>query len=203
MTLYLSRLEPNLRSRKVRRDLDNAYELHRTLARGVAENEQRILWRVEQGKPPHVIIQTLSEPDWSYLEEDVPPTYLLASPKVKAVTLSLLKDQILRFRLRANPTVKRTVGEDKKRLALYSEDDQIAWFHRKAESAGFRPLEAPALSSELVAFKREGSLVTINAVNFDGLLCVVDPEALRLAVQSGIGSAKGFGMGLLSLAAPS
>jgi CRISPR system Cascade subunit CasE len=40
------------------------------------------------------------------------------------------------------------------------------------------------------------------AVRFDGLLEVVDPAAVREAVRRGIGSGKGLGFGLLSLAPP-
>jgi len=38
------------------------------------------------------------------------------------------------------------------------------------------------------------------AVQFDGRLRVTDPGALKEAVRSGIGSAKAYGFGLLSLA---
>ena len=38
------------------------------------------------------------------------------------------------------------------------------------------------------------------AVQFDGVLQVTDPDKLVAAVETGIGSAKGFGFGLLSLA---
>jgi CRISPR system Cascade subunit CasE len=37
-------------------------------------------------------------------------------------------------------------------------------------------------------------------IQFDGLLKVDDPVLLAKAVQAGIGSGKGFGFGLLSLA---
>lgn len=199
MIFYLSQLVPNPRSSKARRDLGNAYELHRTLARGAATGEQRILWRVEQGKLPHLLIQTLSEPDWSYLTEEVPPGYLREPPKVKPVELSLEHGQLLRFRLRANPTVKRTVDDKKKRLALYSEEEQLDWLFRKAEAAGFKPLDVSISNSELLEFKREKARVTINAVTFDGHMAVIEPDSVKMAVQGGIGSAKGFGMGLLSL----
>ena len=38
------------------------------------------------------------------------------------------------------------------------------------------------------------------AVRFDGLLAVTDPALFRNTLQTGIGSAKAFGFGLLSLA---
>jgi CRISPR system Cascade subunit CasE len=42
--------------------------------------------------------------------------------------------------------------------------------------------------------------ITHFGVRFDGLLRVEDPERLKIGLSSGIGSAKGFGFGLLSLA---
>ena len=37
---------------------------------------------------------------------------------------------------------------------------------------------------------------------FEGVLRVADPAALASAVENGLGSAKGYGFGLLSLARP-
>jgi CRISPR system Cascade subunit CasE len=38
------------------------------------------------------------------------------------------------------------------------------------------------------------------SVQFDGILRVSDPDKLHAAIENGIGSGKGFGFGLLSLA---
>jgi CRISPR system Cascade subunit CasE len=45
-----------------------------------------------------------------------------------------------------------------------------------------------------------GRRLTFGAVVFDGMLEVSDPGRLRSALRHGIGSAKAFGFGLLSLA---
>lgn len=42
--------------------------------------------------------------------------------------------------------------------------------------------------------------VTLFGVRFDGVGTVTDPEALGTSLRTGIGPAKGFGFGLLSLA---
>jgi CRISPR system Cascade subunit CasE len=51
MTLLLNRLTLNLGHRDVRRDMGNAYDMHRTLARAVAsgpdDTVQPFLWRLE------------------------------------------------------------------------------------------------------------------------------------------------------------
>jgi CRISPR-associated protein Cas6/Cse3/CasE subtype I-E len=42
--------------------------------------------------------------------------------------------------------------------------------------------------------------LTLNIVQFDGYLQVIDPDKLLTALRQGIGPAKAFGCGLLSLA---
>ncbi|MGO4759027.1 type I-E CRISPR-associated protein Cas6/Cse3/CasE, partial [Streptomyces sp. 2MCAF27] len=42
--------------------------------------------------------------------------------------------------------------------------------------------------------------VTLTAVTFDGRLRVTDPDALRRTLTSGLGKAKAYGCGLMTLA---
>jgi CRISPR system Cascade subunit CasE len=48
-------------------------------------------------------------------------------------------------------------------------------------------------------FRKDGEAGKIVAVTFDGLLRVVDPALLWQQMQQGIGPAKSFGCGLLSI----
>jgi CRISPR system Cascade subunit CasE len=49
--------------------------------------------------------------------------------------------------------------------------------------------------------KRAGSpRITLSTATFQGRLRVTDPDAVRNALLSGIGTAKGYGQGLLTLA---
>ena len=157
MSLHLSKLTPNLRSAKARRDLQNPYDLHRTLSRGVAREDERLLWRVDGTNQLSILVQTLHKPDWSYLVEDVPPGYLKESPASKSVDLAFVKGQTLTFRLRANPTVKRTLSGKKKRLALYEVEEQLGWLRRKAAGGGFNVLSATSLSQETLEAKAKRS----------------------------------------------
>ena len=51
MTLLISQLSLNLQHREVRRDLGNAYDLHRTLARAFADGpEAAVAYQVTNGK---------------------------------------------------------------------------------------------------------------------------------------------------------
>ena len=130
--------------------------------------------------------------------------------------MALRKGQVLRFRLRANPTKKIDTksGPDGqrrngRRVDLRTEPQQIEWLSRRAGGSGFRlvPLgpgsDAPAVrvgASERLRGRTASRLVTVAGVLFEGLLEVTDPDKLRLAIREGIGPGKAFGCGLLSLA---
>ena len=63
-------------------------------------------------------------------------------------------------------------------------------------------LELPEVvvkDSQTIDFTRQGSTVTLTSAVYDGVLVVDDPELLRTALLDGIGRAKGYGFGLLTL----
>jgi CRISPR system Cascade subunit CasE len=203
--MYLTQLALNPRCRQVREDLADPYELHRTLLRVFPDAEDggpgRVLYRVEppRGEPRFlVLVQSDVAPDWSRL--GVPGGYLLGPPATKPFDPSFAVGQRLCFRLRANPTVKR----DGKRRPLLDEGQQRAWLDRKAADAGFRVVRAEVTAEGASCGRKPAGAdtltLTLHAVRFDGLLAVTDPGRVRQALQAGIGCAKGFGFGLLSLA---
>src|SRR5690606_40235472 len=71
--MYLTRLTLDPRSAQARRDLADAYEMHRTLARAFVADEHsapaRFLWRLEAGNnawtAPVVLAQSQQAGDWS------------------------------------------------------------------------------------------------------------------------------------------
>ena len=93
------------------------------------------------------------------------------------------------------------------RLGLVHEEDQRAWLERKGQQHGFRVLrlavapEGMQVGHQPVRQEQPRRLAHV-AVRFEGLLQVTDPALLSEAVRAGIGSAKSFGFGLLSLAPP-
>lgn len=211
--MFLSRLILDGRSRAARRDLADPYEMHRTLCRSLPEggrDEARLLWRLDVDRRigvPTVIVQSRTQPDWEEVFESDPNRDYLASepnpnPATKPLDLFLNPGQILAFRLRANPTVKR----DGKRHGLFRTEDQIAWLKRKGAAAGFS-LDSVIASPEGTrrAFESKGAdrrRLSHYAVRFDGRLIVRDLELLHGAIRDGIGAGKAFGFGLLSLARP-
>ena len=133
-------------------------------------------------------------------------------PSVKRVELAFRAGQVLRFRLRANPTVKqkRDGRKQGRRVAIAREEKQLAWLSRKAEAGGFRihstDVRVAELGREFGLTKEDPRAdkrhhVELHVVQFDGFLQVADPACFADTLRAGIGSAKGFGCGLLSLAA--
>lgn len=201
--MFLSKLELNRRSNQVQSELRDPYQMHRTLSKAFGDNpevyeESRCLFRVDEradSGDPVVLVQSMVRPEWSRLT--VSSDYMAAPPLVKESSPALRSGQLLNFRLRVNPTVKR----DGKRLGLYREEEQISWLMRKSGICGFKVVSAVPKGSERSEFKTaEGKLSTFSSVMFEGTLAVTDPEAFLNALESGIGSAKAFGFGLLSIA---
>lgn len=222
--MYLSRLILNPRSRQVQSELANLYQMHRTVMSAFADPlppGERVLFRLEEdplGGQLILLVQSQTEPDWSKLsgahknyllpEADLPEG--VQNPAVKQVDLrqKLKAGQILAFRLRANPTARRTFqkegNKEKKRIGLYREEAQLQWLARKLEAAGCQLLSAQCSGKEVLRgeLKRaeERHPLQLLGVRFDGVLRVEDPQRLENAVLRGIGSGKGLGFGLLSLA---
>jgi CRISPR system Cascade subunit CasE len=227
--MFLSKLVLNVRNRQARYDLARPYELHRTLMNGYAyprvQDRCDLLFRVDSTRigSSTVLVQTRDMPDWSGLPAD----YLIQRADFKPLDVMIPAGGRLRFRLRANPT-KRVAEKNKalggvmagKRVGVLSETEQIRWLLRKGEVGGFRipgawvdakhpqtgePIQLPNFRVDVVPEGRDrngkpGHEGVFIAVRFEGVLEVTDRDQLQKTVSEGVGSAKAFGFGLLSLA---
>lgn len=188
----------------------------------------KVLYRLEVDDAQAVLlVQSMFNPDWSAIDPaylaPVSPFDLLGNPAVKMVELLLQAGQVFNFRLCANPSCKkiqRVENEDpdpgvkkirhtksgdfenSKRVALVKEVDQRAWLEKQAQAKGFTVLDATVSQPQKqIVWKNSAEKpITLYTVQFDGVLGVTDPDKLLEAVQTGIGSSKAFGCGLLSLA---
>lgn len=217
MTLLLSQLSLNLAHREVRRDLGNAYELHRTLARAFADGPEAVvkpfLWRLETGRPtetPRVLVQSSSEPRWDQL----PVAYLSElEERTWSPETVLQTGRAVRLRILANPTVNRvpvprenevTQGGpargQRKRVGLCREDEQLEWLQRQSIRLGLKDMQAAVSRSERWRCRRRGGPVTVVVAQFDGQAVISDPIALANGIRAGIGHARMLGLGLVSVA---
>jgi CRISPR system Cascade subunit CasE len=220
--MYLSQLKLNRHNRQVMSELARPYEMHRTLttrcfdsaaidaqrntARAEAEGAHGLLFRLDVDTRTNQLIllaQSQARPNWAGL----PDAYALEvrGPKEYDLTDRLVAGHAMRFRLRASPTkrlgnstkFKQDIG---KRVPIKDEDEQRTWLDRKGDEHGFSVVRVQISGKERQFGHKEGCNMQWHSVCFDGVLVVQDPAGLRVAVEAGLGTAKGMGFGLLSLA---
>lgn len=208
--MYLSKLSLDPVSRRVQSELSNRYELHRTLTAQFPSKQRRdinLLYRVEiperhTYQPITLLVQTQIEPNWAEL---VGSGLLMNLPQVKTFDPNLPAGVYYYFRLLANPTMRKKQSDGgSKRIGLYNTEDQNKWLLRKAQQGGFRVESTKTKDIGMVeSIKKKNNRsfrIKHYAVQFDGILSVINPDLVHIALEKGIGSAKAFGFGLLSLA---
>ncbi len=196
----------------------NPYEIHRVLWKlfvphkcgdeqlcpEKTEASRDFLFRVEKSDSgqAEILMQSMREPVLVHRE-----VRLIAC---REYGLSLHTGQTLHFLLVANPikTIddendrKNTRGETKKcRVPLVDDGEQRTWLGRKlVQSAYLGSLEVDKKPPLYFRKHKEHLVGKIQPVVYKGTLTVQNPAALQEIVQQGIGPAKAFGCGLLSLA---
>jgi len=208
--MYLSKLILNPRSRQVQKELADPYQLHRTVMSGFPKTlplGERVLHRLDIHQHTGqfmLLVQSQSAPDWTSLREK---DYLLTAPQFKSISVRVHPGQFLSFRLHANPTIKTRSKQDpsrKTRVPLVYEDQQMDWLARKGDQHGFkvRKIQVMTIGRQQGWIRHaEGKQhLQIYVVRFEGILQVTAPDLFLLALHNGIGPAKSFGCGLLSLA---
>ena len=185
----------------------NPYEIHRALWRTFPEDVNAgrdFIFRVEKSGRQQVelLMQSMRQP-----VSQIPNAGLLAT---RDYPLKLVEGQRLRFLLIANPVKtindergrKNAKGEVKKcRVPLIDESEQRLWMERKLDVSA--RLEALIITNRLpLYFRKSKSNMAgkIQPVSFQGILQIENPTILKEMIVNGIGPAKAFGYGLLSLA---
>jgi CRISPR system Cascade subunit CasE len=209
--MYLSRLTLNA-SRIAFNWLNNPYRIHQRL-KMACDQDPRLLFRVEENDGvTRILVQSQVQPNWQLAFSDF--EVLVRQPESKQFSVQLQAGRCYRFRLLANPTAKKTIlkeGNEKRKLrvGLMKETEQRAWLERKFKIAGAEVVSciiAPRGSQRSHKGSQRGEAAkpqgeqTHLAVLFEGDVRVIEPDVFEEALKNGIGSGKGYGFGLLSLA---
>jgi CRISPR system Cascade subunit CasE len=186
-----------------------------------------VLWRVDHNSKAEVILYVVSpdRPDLTHLVEQAgwPSTGGWQTFDYTNFLAGLKAGDTWAFRLTANPvhSIRNKDGVETKRTAHKTPRHQMQWLTQRQTACGFtiveklteRQLLPEGDTYELVVHNYRGlsfgkseqpndkkSMVTLSAVTFDGRLRVTDPDALRHTLTSGLGKAKAYGCGLMTLA---
>ncbi len=176
-------------------------------------DEGRVLWRLDRGEhqKTELFVASPGEPDMTHLVEQAGwPTTSSWQTRDYAPLLDRLEaGQRWAFRLTANPVRSgRVPGRaETQPLGHVTAEQQVRWLLERAERLGLTVTAGADGEPDVVVrdrrtlrFRRQGATVTIAQATFDGRLEVTDPVALRTALVRGVGRAKGYGCGLLTLA---
>ena len=187
----------------------NPYLLHKkiwNLFPDKADEKRSFLFRVEnQGQKgvQHILLQSSYEPQPANGE-----LVLLNKPK-KVQFDGITNGASYRFLLRANPTKRikdsggKTTNQGRVRVPIIDEDEIIAWLSRQFE--GLAEIKTVALAQQDLLYFRKNKgnknhVGKIQTVTYSGILTVIESESLVNKMKEGIGPAKAFGCGLLTLA---
>lgn len=216
--MHLTRFEINPARREARALLASPQRMHAAVLAAFPESRDehdqgRVLWRLDEGRHDVVLfVVSPGKPDLTHLVESVGrPTYGWQTRDYCPFLDRLAAGDRWVFRLLANPVHNARPADGTgrgKRFAHVTVAQQTDWFLRQSQRHGFRVVDGSAGEPDLAVrsrrttrFTRQQRTVTIASAVFEGHLHVEDPVSLRAALVGGIGPAKGYGCGLLTLAA--
>ena len=165
----------------------------------------RKLWRLDYFKgDPYILLLSENKPDFTSLVEQYGYDGDCGESKDYQKVLDMLADgQQYRFRFCGNPVHSVTMQNSKGRgkvLPHVTVAQQEEWLRQKSDKAGFSLGNFAVVMRDIKKFSRNGKTVTINLAVFEGMLKITDANLFREALVLGIGRAKSYGCGLLTLA---
>lgn len=216
--MYLTHMALNPDRRSTRDLVQSPQRLHGAVLAaflpGTAESG-RILWRLDQPERHRLDLYVVSpvEPSLEAMADQAgwpsQPVWRTAdyAPFLQALEVG----QRWMFRLRANPirSVRPEVGGRGQRVPLLHVEQQVEWLTRRAGALGFAVTDGDHGSNLRVTERRterfrrggpDGRFVTLGTAVYEGVLEVSDAHLLVTALTRGIGAAKGYGCGLMTLA---
>lgn len=215
--MYFTRMALNPARRGTRFLRASPHAMHAAVLAGfpsgvsTSTTEGRVLWRMDKsGHEIYLYIVSPESPDLTHLIEQAgwPLSSTWQTRDYTPLLEQLTQGQHYAFRLVANPVRQPRDPElGGKRVGHVTAAQQEQWLFDRAERSGFLVCETadsvPALvvsDREVKKFSRGPGTVTLSTARFDGQLEVTDAGLLRQALAGGIGAAKGYGCGLMTLA---
>ena len=228
--MYLSRLRLNPTRRDARRLVGSPQAMHAAVMgshhpESSSNPAGRVLWRLDNyaSHDLQLYVVSPSRPDFTGLLEQAGwPTQISWDTTNYAAFLANIDDgQSWSYRLTANPV--RVLARDSASVTGRGKvsphltvGQQQAWLAKHSHTWGFSlpaddnfGVETEVRERHTASFGRQDpseagrrASVSLTRATFKGVLTVTDPEALRSALTLGMGRAKAYGCGLMTLAPP-
>lgn len=215
--MFMTRIPLNRRRRGAVKLLGNRHAMHAAVMSafppGTATDtaEGRVLWRVDtRGEATELLIVSPAKPCLAHVVEQAGWTGSEWETREYADFLARLSEnREYLFRFTGNPTHRMTTAAGRKQIVGHvTNEHQRSWFLEKIAQHGFVVAsgssdvggeELVLRERDTAVFSRQSRRVTLVTAAFEGRLRVTDVELARHALTHGIGRAKGYGCGLLTL----
>ena len=219
--MFLTRFRINTARRGSRKLLSSPQAMHAAVLAGFPVPEDhsrtnaRTLWRLDQNadRQTALFIVSPGKPDLTHLVEQAGwPTIDTWLTRPYQPFLDTLNDgQQWAFRLTANPvrSGRRKDGDDTQRFGHVTADQQTAWLLQRTERNGFTIADQSDGRPNLLLHQRQSLRfsrrtgdrpVSLITATYDGVLTITDAPTFRSTLKQGIGHARAYGCGLLTLA---
>ncbi|WP_432969406.1 type I-E CRISPR-associated protein Cas6/Cse3/CasE [Dactylosporangium sp. CA-233914] len=221
--MYLTRFTIDTARRGARKLLASPHAMHAAVRGAFTRPEDhdrpgaRTLWRLDTTADGtvHLYIVSPGRPDLTHLADQAGDTSpgtaeSWATRPYDGLLASLKAGQRWAFRLTANPTHngrKTPDAPDTQRFGRLRPAEQTQWLLDRGNRCGFAIAAQrdgePNLKlhrRQTHTFKRGTGTVTLTTATYDGILEVIDPDAFRQTLSQGLGHAKAYGCGLLTIA---
>ncbi|UMO99992.1 type I-E CRISPR-associated protein Cas6/Cse3/CasE [Amycolatopsis sp. EV170708-02-1] len=216
--MHLTRFQINPARRGARELLASPHRMHGAVLaafppdRRDATTDGRVLWRLDQrAHQTTLYIVSPHEPELTHLVEAAGWAAAPGDTRPYAPLLHrLTAGDMWAFRLTANPVRSTRKTDDATRSQRFGHvtvKQQTTWLLDRANGHGFTIPEGTGKEPDVAVhsrrtwrFQRQGKAVTLATATFEGRLEITDPDAFRHALAHGIGPAKGYGCGLLTIA---
>jgi CRISPR system Cascade subunit CasE len=219
--IYLSRVRLDTRLPAARQALLDVHACHQGIMQAYpdglgagARARLRVLWREESVTPPLLLVQSGVEPDAEVLRAALGAADVQVKridERLRAViepgsrwVFRLVANATRKIDTRSSPDGSRRHG---RRVPLRRETDRLSWLERRLDVAGAELVEAGGVPDVEIrgplhrTGRRGQGVITLEGLDYRGQLLVRDPERFVRSVAEGIGPAKAYGFGLLTLAA--
>jgi len=216
--MFLSRIQLNVNLRDTMQALSSPKIIHNTVLTSFLHSpdtgHERTLWRVDYlGEKCFLLVLSAQQPDLTHIEERF--GYAQSEPKWETKNYDLLLNRIdtgqtWRFRLRANPVRSSSKEKDPisrrgKVFAHVTTEQQKQWLLSRAKNCGFLvdENEFDVVFTEWKKFRKRvdsNHEVKLRISDFEGKLTISDAGLFRKTLLLGIGRAKAYGCGMITIA---
>ncbi|MGX7829793.1 type I-E CRISPR-associated protein Cas6/Cse3/CasE [Actinokineospora sp. 24-640] len=214
--LHLTKLIVNPAHPQANQALRDIYRMHQILTTfacppnfgPASRTAAELLYRIDHTTTGiHILLQSATQPDPAH----VPPGFAHAGTRDLTPLLDHLHTHpTIRYRITLNATTSRlqprpTTSDDQPKrprgtLITLTGEDALTWWHTKAPHHGLQPHTTATADTTKSRGRKNKKPITITATTIEGTATITNPHTLQDSLRTGIGRARAFGCGLLTIA---